>query len=374
MLWGLLAISAPILIHFWNQKKAILVNWAAMKWLIESQKLKAKGFRFEDLLLLLLRILAFTLIVFILAKPLVKHFFTNNKILPKKVHVFEKSKKVIDNYKFEIEQALSKNEKVLFANQNLEIINIFPTEVQEKDAQLVDFQSILNKISQIYFNNEIHYFLSNETILQDYPNYFLDQNFQIHLVNNKRLSLSNALNNGQYIYVNETLTHSEIAPKNRKIIDKRNIIVSIDPNEKTLKAAFEAIAEVYGFNFNFINKNKTADIAIGDLKKNDKSDLRIQTGVEKLPGKYYEINENLESKASSSIYQATLPEQILEIVLKHYGLENFQTERSKKQLNSIFQKTDNKIENAKTRIDKYLIILLLTTIIAERWISLKNNK
>jgi hypothetical protein len=45
ILWGLAAIAAPILIHFWNQKQARNVDWAAMKWLVETQKLKAKGYK-----------------------------------------------------------------------------------------------------------------------------------------------------------------------------------------------------------------------------------------------------------------------------------------------------------------------------------------
>ena len=75
ILWGLLAISTPILIHFWNQKKAVTIDWAAMKWLIESQKLKAKGLRLDDLLLVILRILALILLVFILSKPLINKLF-----------------------------------------------------------------------------------------------------------------------------------------------------------------------------------------------------------------------------------------------------------------------------------------------------------
>ena len=79
VLWGLAAIAAPILIHFWNQKQAKNVDWAAMKWLVESQKLKAKGFRFDDLLLLILRILAIALLVFIIAKPLLDILIKKDK-------------------------------------------------------------------------------------------------------------------------------------------------------------------------------------------------------------------------------------------------------------------------------------------------------
>jgi len=173
ILWGLAAIAAPILIHFWNQKQARNVDWAAMKWLVESQKLKAKGFRFDDLLLLMLRILAISLLVFIIAKPLLDIIVKNDKTELGKIHIVAKDKATIENFKFEINEALTKKEPVFWINNLNENIDKLEANFAEKETYISDIQNIANSKSFDFSKNKLQLYLPNDINLEENPNLFL---------------------------------------------------------------------------------------------------------------------------------------------------------------------------------------------------------
>jgi hypothetical protein len=66
---GAFLVSVPIIIHLLNKRKFKTVQWAAMDFLIEADKLNRRRVRLEELLLLLLRCLAILLIGLLLARP-----------------------------------------------------------------------------------------------------------------------------------------------------------------------------------------------------------------------------------------------------------------------------------------------------------------
>ena len=74
-LWGALAASVPILIHLFSRKKKVVIPWGAMQFLMEKPpRRKAKFLKLNELILLLLRILAIILLALAFARPLVSLF------------------------------------------------------------------------------------------------------------------------------------------------------------------------------------------------------------------------------------------------------------------------------------------------------------
>ena len=71
-LYGLALIGIPILIHLIRKRKIKVIQWAAMEFLLLSQKKQKKRLRIEELLLLLLRILIVALAVFAFARPVLR--------------------------------------------------------------------------------------------------------------------------------------------------------------------------------------------------------------------------------------------------------------------------------------------------------------
>ena len=69
LLIGALGIALPILAHLLNRFQVQSTDWAAMRFLNSSVRVRSRQIRLRDLLLLILRCLALILLVFALARP-----------------------------------------------------------------------------------------------------------------------------------------------------------------------------------------------------------------------------------------------------------------------------------------------------------------
>ncbi len=72
LLWGLLLVGIPVLIHWINMLRQRRVPWAAMEFLLASQKKHRTWIVFQQLLLLLLRMAAIAAVVLMLAQPVLQ--------------------------------------------------------------------------------------------------------------------------------------------------------------------------------------------------------------------------------------------------------------------------------------------------------------
>ncbi|HEA29259.1 MAG TPA: hypothetical protein ENH91_04585 [Leeuwenhoekiella sp.] len=68
-LWGLLALVVPVAIHLWSKKEGKTIKIGSIQLLTESNPKQASSIQINELLLLFLRLLLITLLVFILAAP-----------------------------------------------------------------------------------------------------------------------------------------------------------------------------------------------------------------------------------------------------------------------------------------------------------------
>ena len=67
-LWGLVAVAIPILIHLLNRQKATLVDWGAMRFLLESLTSRSRRILIEEIILMALRCLIIALLVLAMAR------------------------------------------------------------------------------------------------------------------------------------------------------------------------------------------------------------------------------------------------------------------------------------------------------------------
>jgi hypothetical protein len=72
LLFGLAAVSVPIIIHLLNRRKFQKVVWAAMRFIKTSVEQNQRRMRIEDMILLALRCLLLALLAFALARPAFK--------------------------------------------------------------------------------------------------------------------------------------------------------------------------------------------------------------------------------------------------------------------------------------------------------------
>ncbi|MFW6108283.1 MAG: PA14 domain-containing protein [bacterium] len=69
MLFGLLAIAVPILIHLLNRSKAKVLDWGAMRFLLASLTAQNRRILIEEIILLAMRCLLVALVVLAIARP-----------------------------------------------------------------------------------------------------------------------------------------------------------------------------------------------------------------------------------------------------------------------------------------------------------------
>ncbi|MCI0717247.1 MAG: BatA domain-containing protein [Chlorobi bacterium] len=77
MLWGLAAVSIPIIIHIFNLKKTKKIEFSTLMFLKEIQQSKYKRIKLKQLLILLCRIAFIILLVLAFSRPFDKGYFGN---------------------------------------------------------------------------------------------------------------------------------------------------------------------------------------------------------------------------------------------------------------------------------------------------------
>ncbi len=69
MLTGLAAVAIPIIIHLLNRQRATIVDWGAMRFLLESLTHRSRRILIEEIILMALRCLVVALLVLAMARP-----------------------------------------------------------------------------------------------------------------------------------------------------------------------------------------------------------------------------------------------------------------------------------------------------------------
>ena len=78
MLLALTAVSIPIIIHLLNRQRATLIDWGAMRFLIDSLASRRRRILLEEIILMALRCLLVMLLVLALARP----FLPSRSVIP----------------------------------------------------------------------------------------------------------------------------------------------------------------------------------------------------------------------------------------------------------------------------------------------------
>ena len=73
--------AAPLLLHFFDRRRTVVIEWGAMQFLQEAATRRTSARRLKEWLLLLLRIATLATLIFALARPLVRGnwFGTNDR-------------------------------------------------------------------------------------------------------------------------------------------------------------------------------------------------------------------------------------------------------------------------------------------------------
>lgn len=348
MLWSALAISLPIILHFWHQKKGKIIQWATTHWLLEKDQQPSRGIRLENLLILILRCLALLLLTFFISKPIFN--WLNNSQLNKKIHFIQNNKLVANNFKFELDSAIKNKEEVYTMGKEIKKISSLGEVNDNEKLDGFSLQSAINKYSKNIDNQDINLYFINSTKLQNLNKIFVPNSFKIHAIidtslNQKIPFIQFSDNNFLFLNQENQLENSSTKLPNFRKKPNHNGKINILISEKNtiIEASLKALSEVYKTDFSIDSKpvpNKIYDFIFPNKK------LKIDTD---------------------------LSEKIAEEIAIKYDLKPTNQPLSTQQLNSLFEtyKSSNK-QNANWLSDSILGFLILVLMI-ERWLSIRKN-
>lgn len=362
MLWAVSAVALPVIIHFWYQKKGKQIAWAASQWLLEKSSQQHRGIKLDEIPLLLIRCLLIILLAMLLSKPVLS--WLDQKATKQEIHLVQADPKVVSNFRFEIENALKKKEKVIWVGTESKPLTDISAVPEEKHG-LLSLQQTVNTITDNGTN--LNLYLINTQQISQLRKIYVPGTYKLHTIQDSARKPENPI--------------SVLARK----LGKNYIKVLIDyrnPDEaKTVQAGLAALESVFQvpFAINFktvpqvkydwiftdkpiLNQNEQTLYVVQERNIGD----RVFTNV-------VLVSDSLRTATSQMVQNGQLPEWFGELLIAHYNLDGNKAPLSQKQLNAVFESVKPEKGQSANELQQWLSLLFILTLILERWISLKQN-
>ena len=383
LLWGLLGLSVPILVHLWNGKKGKLVEWAAMNWLQELENQSSKSIRIDQLLLLFLRLMLIFLLVFLLAQLFLKAW--DKSEAGEVIHLIQPNQVVISDFKFELEQALEKGEKVILADSVL-------TEIESLDDLN---QVVINQVDKIQESldhlpentSKVNLYLSNSDRLNSAGFLYSPVRPTLFLSDNQSENEQGdfvRFGPGNYGFVNKDgqLAFSDQVPNaGRKPVWEGQISYfseGISESEQEyFEASIAAISEVYQIAFSPARSENESNLVFTSQYPDsiDSAKLYFLINQQTKPRNpnVLILSDSINSAQSELVQTGQLPELILENLMLHLGLKRKEMPISQTQLQSRFLISELEKADEKGNMATILLGLLVLTFVVERVLSQRSG-
>lgn len=396
MLWGASAMIIPIAIHFWHQKRGKQLDWAATNWLFEKDLQSSNGLRLDKLLLLLLRCILLILLCFLLSKPLVKWF--NRKGARQKVHLVQPDPAIIENYKFELENALAKGEKCYWLTPTIELLEDLKKPPVFEKFQANTLQIALNKLNESTDNQLINLYFINQQSLLEVPQFFISANYTLHSLKDstKKAIPFLAFSPQKRVYINASnqLVSEQITADNSQFETQAThkgslhvLMNNQDLGEKaTIKATLKALTKVYDFDFTMVEKPEAGTqydlIFDNQLPKKSVSSqtLFVISNAQKLNNEGYETQQNialipdlLHPQSSNLVFEGNFPAYLGALIIQHFDLQHHQYALSQQQIKALFKVAEYPKKIESEWFSKTLLLIFILILSIERWLAIRKN-
>lgn len=371
MMWGLLTLAIPVIIHLWNGRKGRTISWAATRFLEENDNVPVRHIQLKDYFLLLLRMLLLGLLVLLFAKLFLKVLDKPEKGTV--YHFVQPSNDLFSEFKFELQDAITNGARVLWLDSALSPIDQIDTPPYAQTKAALGLQKAFELASDSL--DEIHLYLINSSATLDADYYTTNQTPTIHLtkeVNYSNTSNSIQINDTKILYINELslldTRESDHGNAAGSPIQKENFVYFIDTTSPEIrryaKAGLEAIAAVYEVPFLEGKDQQSADLVFVDKLPTAVQSDKVYWLINAPQQIEYPNVHHLQIRGDREA--AALPEIILSHMLIHYGLTNHSVALTEKQMASKFLKSDNPQDSIVANTSEIIWIIFLLTLIAER--------
>lgn len=389
--WGSLAISIPIVIHFWHQKKGKVIAWAATQWLSEKNLQQSRGIRLDNILLLIIRSLLLLFLVFILSKPLIK--WTKSSTDKAKIHLIQPNPLIIENYKFEIEEAIKKGEKCYWLSTKpiqFDDMNDIPLKAL-KNIDATSMQIALNEISHQINNQTLELYFVNQQSLAKLPAIFVPTDFKIHsMIDSSKHTKFLSFSENKKSYIDEAnllKTSKNTTQLNGESVNNGALKVGIyttDTNEKKqILAALSALKDIYEWEFEVESEaknDKKYDIIFSDkpMQISDNSlyfftgtKLWKQITAQNTPNTIH-LGDLLKPQNNEWVFNGQLPEFLGSKIIDFYNLQADKP-LTNNELNNVFQVQKYSQKSSNEWFSKSLLLVFVLLLVLERWLAITKN-
>jgi hypothetical protein len=386
LLWGTLAIAIPIALHFWHQKKGTVMAWAAMRFLFEKNQQSQRGLRLDQILLLVLRCLLLLVLAFLLSEPILK--MVGQTGFTKKIHLVQPDAFLVNNYRFELEEARKNGETVFWLTPSPQVADELTPPAGATPWNTVMVQNAINQVARE--GEALHLYLKNERTLHPLPFIQTPADFHLHAMVDtlgKAPRTYRQVSNQQKLYIDaaDQLRVGDAAagvPFAAQPVGEGPLSVRIDLNNplerKTAEAALRAFAEVYRMELTLEERDSSSEVVITDRVPAAPQPavwylITDQAGSSAYPNVAY-FPEKLLPQASPLVANGQLPEWMGRQLVDHWGIRGSSAASlSTLELKTLFHPTALPAGNPAAATQQIIFVLLLVLIIFERIIALTRN-
>jgi len=334
-----------------------------------------------------------------LSKPVVDWFSAQTSA--QKIHLVQPNSLIVNNFKFELQEALKKGEKVYWIQPNPSPIEDLSNVPATNSFNPLLLQSSLNKLSQSIDKEHIElYFINNQELAQG-SKIFVPSTFSLHTVvdSTKHDSKPYLAFGDNKLFVNAAnilMGQSELDKKNNYTSKPVNdaaiqvLILNDDKAEKrTISASLKALEEVYKITLTIDtepDKNKKYNWVFSDkpLKLNSEfvseSTLQIISNTNHISIDQLNYQKNiiqipysLNPQSSAAVFNGELPEWLGETMVKHYQLNPVFSVLSNQQLQGLFTYSSSNKITEDSEFSRVLILAFIIILGIERYIALSKN-
>lgn len=286
MLWGLAAISIPIIIHIFNLKRTKKIEFSTLMFLKEIQQSKYKKIKLKQLLILLCRIAFVIMLVLMFSRPFDKGYLGQGENARSSVLIIlddsfsmqarDVSGNNLDNAKTKINEMLgilNENDEIFFTTVS-EINRLERNILYKNTAQLKDTLNNI-KTSDITKNlNEVLFFAREilKSSSNSYKEVYLFTDGQKSFIENENI-IGNEFKTDEQTKINLVLIGSR-TPNNLSV-DTVNTVTKIFEKNKSVK-----IKAVLNNHNNFNVTNKSLIINYGSYKDEKVIDIPANSSVD----------------------------------------------------------------------------------------------
>jgi Aerotolerance regulator N-terminal len=390
LLWGILAVALPIALHFWHQQRAKPMPWAMLRWLETPNQPPKRGFRFDNWLLLLLRCLLLVALSFLLAQPV----FPDKKTSPttRAVHLVEPDKRLVDTYRFELEQAIKRGENVYWTTEPLSPITDPDDLPRAQPLNPLTLQIAIDEATLPQVG--LHLYLRNSPAWTDAPPFWVPAPFVLHpgtapaetpkpflaLASGKQLAVDDKRQLAVSVANNQSTKPVATAPL-------RVLMQFTDAAERaTVRAALAALTDVYGITYQLDEQPVTNTIyawVLADKPVINPNPATIYTLTSQairtdLPNVQY-LPGPLTATANEAVSNGRLPELLGRQLVNGLGLSGGLQPLSQQAFAALFHPDKALLTDAlptthpRNALQNGLLVLFLCLLLAERWLAIKRG-